>query len=358
MKRKHYPAVSCGWADYRESKQMKDKISIIVPVYNSIDCLERCVKSICAQTYGNLEILLIDDGSTDGTDRLCERLASEDDRIRVYHKENGGASSARNVGIRLASGKYLGFVDSDDYIEPDMYELMAKAMQERPQDVVQVSRDEEDEAGRRLPDVCVPPDTVRFCTAEEFLKELLLHRGDCSFCTKMVRRELFETHRFPEGVLNEDFSLLVDMLQEIAGITVLPKQCYHVVCRQESTTRRKTQDSFSRVFLDIVDNADKIQELVDRSYPALYEYAVRFNLYQRLDYLLHVPIPQMRSDNDFYRRVKSYLRRHVGDTVRNPYLSGKNKIYLLLLTVVPGIVRRVHARIRLRSVPNAAVLNS
>ena len=78
---------------------MNEKISVIVPVYNSIDCLERCVRSISAQTYAALEILLIDDGSSDGTGALCERLAREDERIRVYHKENGGASSARNMGI-------------------------------------------------------------------------------------------------------------------------------------------------------------------------------------------------------------------------------------------------------------------
>lgn len=325
---------------------MNEKISVIVPVYNSIDCLERCVKSICAQTYGNLEILLIDDGSTDGTDGLCDRLALEDCRIRTYHKKNGGASSARNVGIRMASGAYLGFVDSDDHIEPDMYELMIKEMCERQGDVVQISRDEVDEDGRRLPDVCVPPGQVCFCSAEEFLRELLLHRGDCSFCTKLVKRELFERHRFPEGVLNEDFSLLVDMLQEIRGITILPKQCYHVVCRRESTTRKKTQDSFSRVFLDIVDNADRMQELVDRSYPGLHEYAVRFNLYQRLDYLLHVPISQMTGENVFYNNVKKYLRGHVGDTVKNSYLTYKNKIYLLLLTAAPRTVRRVHAFVR------------
>lgn len=325
---------------------MSELISVIVPVYNSIDCLERCVKSICGQTYGNLEILLIDDGSVDGTGELCEKLALEDCRIHTYHKKNGGASSARNVGIGLASGAYLGFVDSDDYIEPDMYALMMESMREQHGDIVQVSRDEVDETGGKLPDVCVPPDTVRFCSAREFLKELLLHRGDCSFCTKLLRRQLFEKYRFPEGVLNEDFSLLVDMLQEIEGITILPKQCYHVVCRQESTTRRKTQDSFSRVFLDIVDNADKMQELVDRAYPELHEYAVRFNLYQRLDYLLHVPVPQMTGGNAFYQRVKGYLREHAADTVRNPYLTRKNKIYLLLLTAAPRTVRRVHAFVR------------
>ena len=117
-----------------------------------------------------------------------------------------------------------------------------------------------------------------------------------------------------------------------------------MVCRRESTTRKRTKDSFSRVFLDIVDNADRIQELVERKYPALYAYAIRFNLYQRLDYLLHVPVSQMRGDNAFYKRVVKYLRRHVRDTLTNPYLTGKNKVYLLLLTAAPRTVRKVHAQ--------------
>ncbi len=319
------------------------KISVIVPVYNSIDCLEKCVKSICAQTYANLEIILVDDGSTDGTDRLCELLALQDDRIVTCHKENGGASSARNQGIRLATGEYLGFVDSDDYIEPYVYEEMMKVLIEKDLDVVQISRDEVDEEGNRLPDVCVPPGQVRFCETETFVKELLLHQGDCSFCTKLVKRELFDKHRFPEGVLNEDFRLLVEMLEEIDGIAILPQQGYHVVCRKESTTRKKTRDSFSRVFLDIVDNADLMQEVVDETYPALHTYAVRFNLYQRLDYLLHVPVSQMTDDNMFYGNVKRYLRSHLADTCRNPYLTRKQKVYLLLLTAAPKAVRRAHA---------------
>ncbi len=323
---------------------MAEKISVIVPVYNSIDCLEKCVASICAQTYKDLEILLIDDGSTDGTDGLCERLAAQDYRIRTYHKKNGGASSARNMGIRLSSGAYLGFVDSDDYIEPDMYELMMDAMQKKQSPIVQISRDEVDENGRRLPDVCIPPAKELFCASQEFIKELLLHKGDCSFCTKLVGRSLFDDHAFPEGVLNEDFALLVELLQEIEGIMILPKQCYHVVCRSKSTTRSRTQESFSRVFLDIVDNADRMQALVDRKYPGLHSYAVRFNLYQRLDYLLHVPLVQMTKNNAFYMRVKAYLRRHLCDTMINPYLTGKNKVYLMLLTIAPKTVRKVHAK--------------
>lgn len=319
------------------------KISVIVPVYNSIDCLERCVASICAQTYSCLEILLIDDGSTDGTDELCDRLAAEDERIRVRHKENGGASSARNVGLQMAEGEFLGFVDSDDYIEPYVYEEMLRTLEAGGHSVAQISRDEMDESGKRLPDICLPPEKEFFCDAEIFIRELLLHRGDCSFCTKLFRREVFSGHCFPEGELNEDFRLLLELLQEISGIVVLPQQGYHVVCRATSTTRTRTKDSFSRVFLDIVDNADRVQALVDEKYPALHDYAVRFNLYQRLDYMLHVPLSQMRTGNRFYVEVKKYLRSHIMDTVRNPYLTKKNKGYLLLLTAAPRTVRRMHA---------------
>ncbi|MDE6320030.1 MAG: glycosyltransferase, partial [Lachnospiraceae bacterium] len=139
------------------------KISVIVPVYNSIDCLEKCVHSLCAQTYVDLEILLIDDGSTDGTAELMEELAKTDSRIRVRHKENGGASSARNAGIALATGEYLAFADSDDYLEPYVYEELFRALVNGNYPAVQISRDEVDEEGKRLPDVCIPPEKEWFC---------------------------------------------------------------------------------------------------------------------------------------------------------------------------------------------------
>lgn len=319
------------------------RISVIVPVYNSINCLERCVRSLCAKTYEELEILLIDDGSTDGTGKLCEQLAASDARIAAYHKENGGASSARNVGLSMASGDYVGFADSDDYVDAYVYEKLVSALERGEYPVAQISRDEVDEEGKRLPDICVPPEKEWYCDSETFIKELLLHRGDSSFCTKLFPRKIFEGHRFPEGELNEDFRLLLDILQEIPGIGILPEQGYHVVCRPDSTTRKRTKDSFSRVFLDIVENADKVQTLVDRKYPALHDYAVRFNLYQRLDYMLHVPLSQMNRDNAFYKNVIKYLRRHTGDTIKNPYLTGKNRAYLLLLSAAPRAVRTVHA---------------
>lgn len=101
---------------------MKEKISIIVPAYNIEDFIENTVKSIRQQTYCNLEIILVDDGSTDETSQIIDRLAMEDERIRVIHKENGGVTRARFTGIEAAVGDWIGFVDGDDYIEPDMYE--------------------------------------------------------------------------------------------------------------------------------------------------------------------------------------------------------------------------------------------
>lgn len=321
-------------------------LSIIVPIYNIEDCLERCVNSIRSQTYRNLEILLVDDGSTDRTGALCDRLGTMDDRIRVFHKENGGSSSARNLGIREARGQWLGFVDSDDWIEPDMYERLLTAALETKTEIAQASRDEIDEQQNRRPDVCVPPPALTVCPAETFLRELLLHRGDCSFCTKLVKRELFGGRQFPEGKLNEDFFLLVEMLAAGKGVCILPQQMYHVFYRIGSNTRRKDRNEFSRVFTDIVDNADYVEELVEKNCPQLRTEAVRFALFQRLDYMLHIPVARMVKTDAFYQNVKRYLRSHVKDTLRNPYLTKKNKIYLLLLTAAPKTVRRVHGWLR------------
>lgn len=325
-------------------------ISVIVPVYNIFEYLPRCVESIRKQTYPYLDILLIDDGSTDRTGALAEKLALEDKRIRVFHKENGGTSSARNVGIANAKGEYIGFVDSDDYIEPEMYErLLTAAVQENLQ-MVQCSRNEVDEQGNVMPNVCEPPDEAQICESEFLMRELLLHRGDCSFCTRLTHASLFEKYRFSEGELNEDFYLLVQMLPELPQVAVLPNQDYHVFYRYGSNTRTREENYFPQVFTDIVRNADRVNQIVKESYPQLTEEAMRFGLFQRLEYMLHIPIAQMSSDHEFYQQVKYYLHKHRKDAWKNPYLSKKNKWYLLLLGTAPRMVRKVHRALRKKEI--------
>ena len=323
------------------------KISVIVPVYNiEKEYLERCIKSICNQTYQNLEILLVDDGSTDGSGDVCDRFAKEDSRIRVFHKENGGSSSARNLAIREAKGEYIGFIDSDDYIEPDMYALLAEAVTKYDVPMAQISRDEIDEQGNLMPNVCEPPKEEILISSEDMMRELLMHRGDCSFCTRITHKALFVDRGFPEGKLNEDFYLLTQMLTDITKLVILPKQCYHVFYRIGSNSRKKDKNDFSRVFMDIVDNADFVTELVKEKYPSLLTVALRFGFYQRLDYLLHIPVGQMTKANEFYGNVVGYLRKNIGKMLGNKYLTGKNKMYLLLLTIAPKVVRYGHAKIK------------
>ncbi len=318
-------------------------ISVIVPVYNIKEYLPRCVESIIYQTYNNLEILLVDDGSTDGTGALCDELAQKDSRIRVFHKKNGGSSSARNLGLREAKGELVAFVDSDDYIEPNMYERLMEGIQTWNAEVAQIGRDEVDEAGNKLPDVCMPPKVDEFVESEIFMRELLLHKGDCSFCTKLIKKDLLKGKGFPEGVLNEDFHLLVQLLPQIKGIASLSGQTYHVFYRIGSNTRKKDKNDFSRVFADNVDNADMVQKIVDKEYPQLHHIAVRFNLFQRLDYLLHIPIVQMTKNNEQYRSICKYIREHIKDIIQNVHLTKKNKIYLLLFAMAPKGLRQVHA---------------
>ncbi|MDR2888375.1 MAG: glycosyltransferase [Lachnospiraceae bacterium] len=318
------------------------KISVIVPVYNTVKWLERCIKSIQNQTWSNLEIIIVNDGSTDGSGELAEQLAKADGRIQVFHKENGGASTARNMGIDKASGEYIGFIDSDDYIEPQMYTHLMELIQKEQLLMAQASRDEIDQEGNVLKDICVPPEKTEIMESYAFIRELLLHRGDASFCTKLIKANLFDDDRFPEGVLNEDFHLLVRLLPKVERIAVIPEQYYHVFYRLDSTTRRKSNEEFPRVFMDIVDNADMMEAIVARECPILKKEARRFGLYQRLDYLLHIPITRMKRDNKFYRNVIGYIRAHFADILFVPYLERKFRLYLVLFCIAPKTLRRMH----------------
>lgn len=114
---------------------MAEKISVIIPVYNVKKYLRKCVESVTSQTYKNLEILLVDDGSTDGSGEMCRKLAESDKRILVIHKENGGLSDARNVGMDAATGDFIAFVDSDDWIDPDMYEVLYRLLKDYQADI-------------------------------------------------------------------------------------------------------------------------------------------------------------------------------------------------------------------------------
>lgn len=331
--------------------EITSKISVIIPAYNIESLLEKCVASVATQDYpeGLLEVIVVDDGSTDNTASVADNLSLKYPNVTVLHKENGGSSSARNLGISYATGDYIGFVDSDDYVDPGMYRSLVEAALKYDADMVQISRDEISEDGTRLPDVVIPPKEPTVISPSEHLRTLLMHTGDASFCTKLVKRAYFtKDMMFPEGELNEDFYLMIHMLPMINRLVILPQQYYHVFYRTGSNTRRKKEDKdyFPSVFTDIVRNSDVALKLVEEKYPKLLDVARRFGYYQRLDYLLHIPISKMTSENSFYSDVVAYIRKNRKEIATNKYLTGKQKAYLLVLSTFPRQIRSLHAKIR------------
>lgn len=329
---------------------MRDKVTVIIPAYNIEALLPRCVESLVHQTYPSekLEIIVVDDGSKDGTGKVADSLADKYQNVHVYHQENAGSSAARNNGLSHATGDYIGFVDSDDYVDEHMVEVLMDAIDEYDVPMAQVCRDEIAEDGTRLPDVVIPPKKTELVKNTEYIRTLLMHTGDASYCTRLTRRDLFtEELKFPEGVLNEDFWLLIQMLEKVEQVAILPYQYYHVYYRTGSNSRKKAtnKDYFPPVFTDIVNHADFALELVKKNYPDLIPVAERFGYVQRLDYLLHIPISKMTNDNSFYKEnVVGYLRKHKKDIQENPYLSDRDKKYLKILMPAPRLVRWAHAK--------------
>ena len=321
---------------------MNYQVSVIVPVYNSTSYLKRCVDAILSQTYENLEILLIDDGSTDDSFEICKEYEKKDLRVRAFHKENGGSSSARNVGIKEAKGDFICFCDSDDYYEKDIVENLMKVFDEYPDAIIAQCM-----AVCRYEDGSLESGPLKDSgkivreTSEEYLRELLLHLGDSSFCTKMIKADFMKRFAFNEGRLNEDFELLVYMLQEFDYIYTYEITGYNIILRFGSNTR----NVYKNLFYDcMIENSDMAAELVDKKYPALKEEARKFQLYQRLDYTLHTPLSKMKN-NPVADKVLKELKLWRKDIDENKYLAPKDRRNLKILSRAPRFSKWIHNKI-------------
>ncbi|KRE83811.1 hypothetical protein ASG89_11875 [Paenibacillus sp. Soil766] len=178
---------------------MKPDISVIIPVYNVEKYLHRCLTSVINQNFQNIEIVIVNDGSTDLSGNICDEIAGRDSRITVIHKANGGLSSARNAGIEVARGKYIGFVDSDDWISQNMYEYLYKIIKDSNADIAQVCEYSTDR--ETLLKNNPPKETI--LSGKSRLSDYFLE-AQYSVCVRLFKREVFEGIRFPEGKINED----------------------------------------------------------------------------------------------------------------------------------------------------------
>lgn len=305
---------------------MSALISVIVPIYNTEKYLDRCIQSILSQTYTNLEIILIDDGSTDSSSSICARYACLDQRVKVIHKANGGQGSARNVGLSVSKGEYIGFVDSDDWIESTMYETLLHGCIDK-KGIAFVGVDEVTEAGQKLLKVKLFDGVV---STEEFLRNILIYRGGVSVCSKLFPKAIIGTLRFNEVKLNEDALFVVDLIKRAEYVSYISVVGYHYFRRSGSSSRQ-----FGKAVYDMVDNSTYIRKYVEREFPNLSKEAERFELFQHMSFLLSCPSDHNRKDDLFCRKVLRYLRGHMLQGLTNPYLARKDKLKFLGTALCP-----------------------
>ncbi|MDY5912888.1 MAG: glycosyltransferase family 2 protein [Inconstantimicrobium porci] len=244
-------------------------VSIIVPVYNVEKYLNRCLDGMVKQTYKNIEIILIDDGSKDNSGIICDEYKEFDDRIKVIHKDNTGVSDSRNAGLNIAKGHYITFVDSDDYISEMYVEVLVNALEENDCDIAILSAVDVDENGKILITHNKYGKTVmnREDTYIEFLREVMFQ----SVCWgKLYKRELVENIRFDLKMkISEDMKFLCGVLKKINKAVYIPNKEYYCLIRQNSTVRSGFDDRWN-------DEFNLCKEIIKQNKDTfLYEYAVK-----------------------------------------------------------------------------------
>lgn len=243
---------------------MNSLISVVVPIYNVEGYLERCVESIINQTYKNLEIILVDDGSPDKCPEMCDEFARLDSRIKVVHKKNGGLSDARNAGMDVASGEYISFIDSDDYVSPDFYETLYNVMISEKGDIAEcsvVKFYEDDKFDEYTDDLKVSNyDTVDGLSA--LIAENPFHQH---VWNKLYKSDLVLDVQFAVGKLNEDEFWTYQIFGRAGKVTKVNKTMYYYFQRNSSIMG----ESYNLRRLDALEGRYNRQVYVDRNFPEL-----------------------------------------------------------------------------------------
>lgn len=244
-----------------ENRKTNPLISIIVPVYNVEQYLESCINSIINQTYKNLEIILVDDGSKDNCAAICDKYEEKDDRIIVIHQKNKGLSGARNAGLDIAKGKYIGFVDSDDSIEPNMFEVLLNNLLKYGAHMSICGRKIVDELGN------VVEKNYKRCEeivldGKSAIVELNTHKSfDMAAWDKLYDRNLWNDIRYPEGKLSEDYFVIYQLLDNAKKVVWTPEPLYRYLLRNNSISRN------SVIKQDFVEASEGQMLYIQKKYP-------------------------------------------------------------------------------------------
>ena len=238
--------------------QEKALISIIIPVYKVEKYLEKGIQSVINQTYENLQIILVDDGSPDNCGKICDEYAKKDHRIEVIHKSNGGLSDARNKGLEIAKGEYIGFVDSDDYIEADMYEVLYNLLKQYNADVSICNFYTVSQGKISIKNA---DNGINEYNRIEILKEILLDKNIQSYAwNKLYKKELFDEIKYPIGKKYEDIGTTFYLLEKCNKVVVTGKSEYYYINRQDSIVNNVTESTITDYIELIMQRYDYIEE--------------------------------------------------------------------------------------------------
>ena len=299
-------------------------ISVILPVYNVEDYLEACVESLSAQTYENLELVLVDDGSGPVCAALCDALAEKEPRITVYRKPNGGVSDARNFGVERSRGEYLTFVDPDDRVDEDyvryLYDLIERyavpmsICQHRvhfPNGAVENTGGE----GEAL------------LSAKECIRRMLYHNGiDTAVWGKLYHRSLFRSIRYPVGKLFEDMGVTYRLMMESGEIAVGWEMKYHYLIRPNSIVT----GAFNPHKLDLLEMTDQMAAEVTAAWPELEPAAVRRQVYARFSTLNQT----IGTSGDTQREeMIRFIRAHQKTVLADPAAPRRDKLAIRALSL-------------------------
>ena len=246
------------------------KLSIIVPVYNVADYLEDCLDSILAQTFSDFELILVDDGATDGSGFICDAYASADQRVKVIHKSNGGTASARNAGIEASKGQLIGFVDGDDWIEPDFYKLLVRSLNVYHADMAACRFVKVTDRSKMMFATAV--EDLHLYSPQEAL-EAMFEKDKMRYspCDKVYKRQLFSGIRYPEGNLYEDKATTYRLIHASQSVAYVSAQKYHYYVREDSIMRRP----LSLKNFDIFEVNETLIDFMLDHYPDLVETAIQ-----------------------------------------------------------------------------------
>lgn len=305
-------------------------ISIIVPVYNTELYLNQCVESILKQTYKNIQLILVDDGSTDNSGKICDEYALKDKRVEVLHEENSGVSDARNKGLKYAKGEYIGFVDSDDYIKETMYQDMYNLILERNADVsiCNFCDVKEDKVTQKNKD-----SGIQEFTKIQILNELILDRNVQSYVwNKLYKKELFDNIKFPKGKKYEDIETVFYVLEKCNKVVLSSKAEYYYLNRKDSIVNNVNEQTI----LDYIDIIEKRYKYVSKEYKELMENNIYYytktliTAYKDAYFLKSISETLKIKLIEYYNNVKELIKNNESQVIKIFTNQQKMELYTLL----------------------------